>query len=344
MPTDTPIERRIHSLYAVSVPSELDRRIEMAIATVSIRRSGRRRPRMIAAFAAAVIFATAAAGPAFEWFQGWHGPFDRLWDISTPVDQTVTADGYRVTVHRAYADRLGVRLAMTVEDQDGRWSDLYVEEADVTDADGLAFEGWNWSGSRTPVDGSSETWSRFLLPPTALGDDLQLRVTVTSLAVRSPEPVPSDPDPESIWTTVGGQWTFDLEVPFTEGESAVAPAATATAGGVTIALEEIGVVPSGTVVRLAVEGLPEMPAGSADGRYPVTQVEHDGVRLTDDPLPPGLVGSDGGVTLELVPVIHNLAGHWKVTVHQFYSFDLASNVAGEIHGPWVLEFDVLETR
>ena len=47
--------------------------------------------------------------------------------------------------------------------------------------------------------------------------------------------------------------------PITEGQT-TSPVANASAGGVTIDLVELGVVPSGTVVRLAVEGLPEMPA------------------------------------------------------------------------------------
>jgi hypothetical protein len=339
VPTDTPFEQRIRTLYAVSVPTELDRRIDTAMTTVPIRRSGRIRPRMLAALAVAAILATAAAGPAFEWFEGWHGPFDRLWEISTPVDQTVTADGYRVTVHRAYADRLGVRLAMTVEDLDDRWSGLYVDAAAVTDADGRVLEGWNWSGTRTPDDGSSATWSRFLLPADARGDDLQLRVTVTSLAVRSPEPIPNDLDPERIWTSVGGAWTFDLDVPITRGQ-AISPAATATANGVTINLKELGTVPSGTVVRLAVDGLPELPADSAVGWYPVTSVEHDGERHTDDALPPGLVGPDGDVTLEVVPVVEDLAGHWRITILEFWS--TAREPFGESLGPWVLEFDVGE--
>ena len=342
MPTDTPFEQRIRSLYAVSVPTELDRRIETAMTTVPIRRSGRIRPRRLAALAFAAMFTIAAAGPAFEWFEGWHAPFDRLWEISTPVDQTVTADGYRVTVHRAYADRLGVRLAMTVEDLDDRWSEFYVDGAEVTDADGSVYDGWNWSGSRTPIDGSSATWSRFLLPADAHGEDLQLRVTVTSLAVRSPDPIPSDLDPERIWTTIGGAWTFELDVPFTQGEPAVSPAANASASGVTIALEELGVVPSGTVVRLAVEGLPELPADSAEGWYPVTSVEHDGERHTDDAVPPGLLGSDRDVTLEVVPVVEDLAGHWKITILEFWS--PTREPFGERLGPWVLEFDVPETR
>ena len=342
MPTDHPFEQRLASLYAVSVPAELDQRIVQAMRTVPIRRSGRTRPRLLAALAVAAIVATMAAVPAFQWFAGWHGPFDRLWEISTPVDQTVTAEGYRVTLHRAYADRLGVRLAMTVEDLEGRWSELSVEAAHVTDARGRVYEGWNWSGTRTPDDGSAEVWSRFLSPDDALGDDLQLRVTVTSLAVRLPEPIPREMDPERIWTTVGGAWNFELDVPFTHGQTN-SPAANASTNGVAIHLDELGVVPSATVVRLSVEDLPEMPGGNVYGWYPVTRIEHDGEPLTDDPLEPGVVGSDGMVTLEVSPVVDTLAGHWTITVLQFHYFDPTRNQFGEVEGPWVLEFDVAAT-
>lgn len=342
MPTDMPLEQRLHTLYAAPVPTELDRRISAAMTTVPLRRSGRIRRRMFVALAVAAIIATTTAGPAVEWFEGWYGPFDRLWEISTPVDQTVTADGYRVTVHRAHADRLGVRLALSVQDLEDRWSGLEVDGAEMTDADGRMYEAWNWSGSRTPVDGAVATWARFRLPDDVRGDDLQLRVTVTSLAVRSPEPIPNDVDPERIWTSVGGAWTFDLDVPITRGQ-AIAPEANASASGVTIDLEELGVVPSATVVRLAVEGLPEMPGGSVYGWYPVTSIEHDGEPLTDDPLEPGIVGSDGIVTLEASPVVEDLAGHWKITVLQFHYFDPTREQFGESQGPWVLEFDVPET-
>lgn len=342
MTTDTPFEQRLRTLYAVSVPTELDQRIVAVMTTVPIRRSGRTRPRVLVALAVAAIFAITAAGPAFEWFESWRAPFDRLWQISTPVDQTVTADGYRVTVHRAYADRLGVRLAMTVDDLDDRWSEFYVDAAEVTDADGRVYEGWNWSGSRTPVEGSSATWSRFLMPADAQGDDLQLRVTVTSLAVRSPDPIPSGLDPERIWTSVDGAWSFELDVPITQGQ-AISPAANASASGVTIDLKELAVVPSGTLVRLAVEGLPEMPDGSGSGWYPVTSIEHDGERLFDDPLEPGIVGSDGDVTLEVLPVVEDLAGHWRIEILQFHSFDPTRKQVDESQGPWVLEFDVAET-
>ncbi|MEW5990766.1 MAG: hypothetical protein AB1736_05385 [Chloroflexota bacterium] len=312
-----------------------------ALTSGRIRRSGRTRPRILLALAVAAILATVAAVPAVVWFEGWNRPFDHLWEISMPVDQTVTADGYRVTVHRAYADRLGVRLAITVDDLDDRWSEFYVEDAEVTDADGRVYEGWNGSGSRTPVEGSTATWARFLIPDDAPGDRLELRVTVTSLAVRLPEPIPEGLDPEQIWTSVGGAWSFELGVPITVGQ-AVSPAAEPAGGsGITIDLKELGVVPSGTVVRLAVEGLPDVP-GSLYGWLPSTTIEHDGAPLSGDPFEPG-IGSDGVVTIEALPDVEDPAGHWRITVNGFYAFDRTLGESREIQGRWVLEFDVAET-
>lgn len=343
MTTETPLEQRLHALYAVPIPAELDRRIDTAMTTVPTRRSGRLRPRMLAALAVAAILATTAAGPAFEWFEGWYQPFDRLWELSTPVDQTVTADGYRVTVHRAYADRLGVRLAMTAEDLEGRWSEFYVDGAEATDAQGRVYEGWNWSTTQPPIDASSATWARFVMPADPTGNDVQLRVTVTSLAVRAPEPLPPDMDLERVWTSVSGAWSFEVDVPITQGQSA-SPAATATADGVTISLIELGVVPSGNVVRLAIEGLPDVP--TLYGWLPSSTIEHDGKKLSDDPFEPGVVGSDGVITIEARPdeapfEVEELAGHWKITVDVFYGgFDPATEQGIYVEGPWVLEFAV----
>ncbi len=347
MTTDTPLEQRLHTLYAVPVPTELDRRISAVMTTVPIRRSGRTRPRVLVALAVAAIFATAAAGPAFEWFESWRAPFDRLWEISTPVEQTVTADGYRVMVHRAYADRLGVRLALSGQDLEGRWSGLEVDAAEMTDADGRVYEGWNWSGSRTRVDGAIATWARFRLPEDVRGDDLQLRVTVTSLRVRTPEPHAFDLDPNQIWSSIGGAWSFEFDMPRITQGHAISPAASASASGVTIKLEELGVVPSGTVVRLAVDGLPEVP-GTVYGWLPSTTIELDGQPLSDQPFEPGVIGSDGVVTIEAVPDVEDLevedpAGHWRITIYEFYAFDATLEQARYFKGPWVLEFDVAET-
>jgi len=338
--TDTPFEQRLRTLYAVSVPTVLDRLIGTAMTTVPVHRSRRTRPRVLAALAVAAILAAAAAGPALEWFGGREDPFEGLWEVSSPVDQSVTADGYRVRVHRAFADRLGVRLAMSVQDLDDRWSGLEIDGAALTDADGRIYEGWNWSRSRTPVEGAIATWARFLLPDDVRGRDLELRVTVTSLRVRSPDPIPLDLDPEQIFTSVGGAWSFEFDMPPITQGYAISPAATASSHGVTIKLEELGVVPSGTVVQLAVDGLPELAAGSTDGWRPVANIQHDGETLDEWELPPGVVGSDGVVTIEALPVVEDLAGHWRISIHGFWS--TGHGQFGESQGPWVLEFDVPE--
>ena len=263
------------------------------------------------------------------------------------MDQTVTADGYRVTVHRSYADRLGVRLAMTVEDLEDRWSGLEVDGAEMTDSDGRIYEGWNWPRSRTPVDGAIATWARFLLPDGVRADDQQLRVTITSLRVRSPDPIPIDLDPEEIWTSVRGAWSFEFDMPpIAQGQS-ISPVANASASGVTIDLEELGVVPSGTAVRLAIEGLPEVP-GSAYGWLPSSTIVHDGEPLSDQPFEPGVIGSEGVVTIEALPDVEDpkvegLVGHWRITVHTIYAFDSTLEQGHRVEGPWVLEFDVPET-
>jgi hypothetical protein len=342
--TDTPLEQRLQALYAVSVPTELDRRIAAAMTTVPTRRPGRIRPRTLAALAVGAILAAAAAGPAFEWIGAWGDPFDRVWEASSPVDQTVTADGYRVTVHRSYADRLGVRLAMTVEDLEDRWSGLEVDAAEMTDSDGRIYGAWNWSRTRTPVDGAIAQWARFLLPDDVRGDDQQLRVTITSLRVRAPDPIPFDLDPEQIWTSVGGAWSFEFDMPpITQGQT-ISPVASASAGGVTIELEELGVVPSGTAVRLAVEGLPEV-SGTLYGWLPDSTIVHDGEPLSDQPFEPGVIRSDGVVIIEALPDVEDpkvegVAGHWTITIHGFFAFDATTEQGHELRGLWVLEFDV----
>lgn len=343
MTTDAAVEQQLHALYAVSVPTDLDRRIVATIAADRSRPLASARRRSLAALAMAALLATVAAVPAVVWFEGWRAPFDHLWEISTPVDQTVTADGYRVTVHRAYADLLGVRLAISAEDLDSRWSEFSIEDAEVTDADGRVYEGWNWSGSRTPIDNSTATWSRFLLPEGAPADDLRLEVTVTSLLVRLPEPIPPNVDAEDIRPSVSGAWRFVLDVPVTPGQAMAPEVAPASGRGISIDVEELGLVPSGTVMRLAVSGLPEGTAGNGASWYPVGTVVHDGEQLGDDSLQPGIVGSDGTVTLELLPVVQDLAGHWKVEILGFHSFDPITQRLGYRDGPWTLEFDVAET-
>jgi hypothetical protein len=346
--TESALEQRLHDLYAVPVPASLDRRVDAALKS---RPSGQwnplRRRAVVSLVVAGILIAT-AAGPAVRWFDGWGKPFDRLWELATPVDQSVTQGGYRVTIHRAYADRLGVRLATTVEDLEDRWSQIAVDAAEVTDSQGNAYEAWNWSRSRTPFDSTAATWSRFVLPDGLRKGDLDLSVKVTSLAVRTPDPVTDLIDADTIWSSVDGAWTFDVKVPITSGR-AVQPEARASESGVTVVLQELGATPSGILARMAVDGLPAIPEGSDNGWYPSIDIDIDGLAFTDDTLPPGILRSDDEITVEIVPgdeiaaerPVDALAGHWKMTVRTFSSsFDPERKSISDRDGPWVLEFDV----
>ena len=244
MSTDLPLEQRLHAIYAVTIPAALDRRVATAIAAVPLRRPSLFGRRKVVVLAIAAVIATVAAGPVASWFAGWDPYHDRLWELATPVEQTVTDDDYRVTLHRAYADALGVRFAMSVVDLEDRWSQLRIDAADVSDAGGRAYTGWNWSWSDAPPNAGDAAWSRFILPSDA-PEDLRLRVTVTTIAVRSPEPLELPLDPERIWTSVAGEWTFDVDVPVTAGGRTIEPAVSASQGGVTVTWEELELVPSG---------------------------------------------------------------------------------------------------
>lgn len=342
MTTDHTLEQQIHALYAVAVPAALDRQISTAVVAMPATRLGIRRPRALGALAVAAVLVAAAAGPALDLFESWSRPFDHLWSAATPVDASVTVDGYEVTAHRAYADRLGVRVALTVKDLEKRWTGLEVEHAAAVDAEGRAFPAWNWSGSRTPIDDTVATWARFALPADFTGEVGSLRVTVTSLYVRTSEPV-IDLDPKEIWTSVGGAWTLNVEVPpITEGRS-VAPVASVSAEGVSVSMDELAVVPSGTVVRLAIEGLPVSTEGQDLGWLPDISIERNGRKFDgDQPFEPGVLTGDGIITVEAVPDVEDLTGHWQVIIHSFYSFDNETEQGHHVDGPWILEFDVPE--
>ncbi|MEX2184496.1 MAG: hypothetical protein WEC14_08610, partial [Chloroflexota bacterium] len=102
MTNDKTLEQRIHTLYAVTVPSELDRRVSVILMSAPSSRHVVRRPRALAALVIAAVLVAAAAGPALTMFENWSRPFDNLWAAATPVDVSVTADGYEITAYRAY--------------------------------------------------------------------------------------------------------------------------------------------------------------------------------------------------------------------------------------------------
>lgn len=140
---------RLQRHFAVEMPpriaDDVDRRVQAAIASTATRSTrardgGRRgwpRRRIVAILSVAAILA--AASPAIRFFEGWGEEFDRVFALSTPIDQSATDDGYRVTVVRAYADSFGVRLAITAEDLEDRgFAELAVGNPTVTDDEGCA--------------------------------------------------------------------------------------------------------------------------------------------------------------------------------------------------------------
>ena len=347
MSTDLAFERRLHDLYAVAVPTALDRRIATLVASVPARRPSRARARRIAVFAIAAVLATVAAGPVASWFAGWDPYYDRMWELGTPVDQTATVDDYQVTVHRTYADALGVRVAVAAVDLQDRWSEFAIESAAMTDSEGRVYEPWNWSLTKAPADASVATWSRFMAPRDAPTRDLQLRLTVTALAVRAPAPLIPDLDAHDIWTTVAGDWTFDVAVPVVHAGRVIEPVASVTVDGITVTMREIGLMPSGPFARIVVQGLPE-PAAGADRTVWNTNfmIEHDGQGYTDHVFDGGAVAGGKELLVEIVrgddfdPYIEDISGHWTVTIPQFNAFDPATERVEEVIGPWVLDFDV----
>lgn len=269
MPTDSRpmledgMPGRLGRHFAVEMPSrvaqDVDRRIQAAIAIAAKRAAGpRNRPgprrRTVAILAAAVLLA--AAAPAIKFFENWGEDFDRVFELSTPIDQSVVDHGYRVTVVRAYADPLYLRLAATAEDLEDRgWSEIGIGGPAITDDEGLPFDmsvGYYGQPSRT----TSEGWLQFLVPPeAAVPGSRHLTVTFDRLMVRRAGPAPTLPngeiDPDRARTTVAGKWSFDFDLKFLAGH-ATKPDVSATVGEVTVTLSELTVTPAVTTGRMTV--------------------------------------------------------------------------------------------
>jgi hypothetical protein len=334
----------------------LDRRVNAAISTALTRPTGARQVgqrnwpsrRIVAAVAIAAIVAGAAA-PVIKFFDGWGQEFDRVFALSTPIDQSAIDDGYRLTVVRAYADVSSLRLAIVAEDlQDRGWAEIVVGDPTVTDDDGRAFA--MWSGQyNAPTRTSSEGWLRFSVPSEAAEPATRhLKVVIDRLGVR-PDPAPTLPngaiDLDNVWTSVAGSWLFDFDLEFLPGHTAK-PNVSATVGGVVVTWEELTVTPAGTVGRLSFAGLRQVEWGWD----PYFRVERNGRKINLEMLAPGSVqalepGSvQDSLLFEAVPGFEDLSGRWTITIDQFHRNipNPDSEITTEeeaIVGPWVLTFE-----
>lgn len=342
------------ALYAADVPADVvaavDRRMESAISGAVMRRASRPEPgrwhlpgrRRATAFVMVAVLASLAATPAIrQFFDGWGQEFDRVFAVSTPIDQSVIDDGYRVTLVRAYADPFSVRLAIVAEDLEDRgWAELVVGDPTITDEDGRVYAMARGRFSHHTPE-SSEGWLKFSVPTDATEPGVRhLTVSVDGLGVR-PEPAPtladSAVDFDNIWTSVAGRWSFDFDLEFLGGLT-VTPNVAATVGEVTVTLDELTVTPGATVGRLTFSGLPEVESGWD----PAVRLEHDGNEI---PLESNSPSNMRQFVFEASAGFGDLSGTWTITIDDFHR-PLPDPNTGEvsryetIDGPWVLTIEV----
>jgi hypothetical protein len=341
------LQRQLAVDLPAHVSGDMDRRVNAAISIalaqpVNARLLGQRRPsRRVVAGLAVAVFIAAAAAPVIKFFDGWGKEFDRVFALSTQIDQSAIHEGYRLTVVRAYADASSLRLAIVAEDlQDRGWAEIVVGNPTVTDDDGRAFA--MWSGQyNAPTRTSSEGWLRFNVPSGAADPAMHhLTVAIDRLNVR-PAPAPTLPngevDPDNVWTSVPGSWSFEFDVTFL-AEHTATPNVSTTVGAVTGTWDELSVTPAATVGRLRFAGLRTVESGWD----PYFRVERDGRTINLEMLAPGSV--QNSLLFEGVPGFDDLSGTWTITIDEFHRDipDPDSDVTTEeesIVGPWVLTFE-----
>lgn len=361
MTLDARLERDLLTVFAVELSSDGDEALSarfersMAVAQAgtpsrltAIRRRRTRR-RAIAALAVAAALVGAGASPAVrEAFDSWFGgDFASVWDLATPIDQSVTDGGYRVTLVRAYADPAGLYLALTAEDLEGRdVEELAVGGAVVTDDQGNEYPGYISFGDGSGDGQYAEGLARFQVPPEAAAPGVHhLTAIVPSLGVRANDPPDATPGfpYETLWSSVEGTWRFDFDLEFRDQLDAQ-PGVTASANGVDVVWTDLAVTPSAIEISLEVTGLE--PTEKDWGWSFGGRIQHDGHDLEwfseqgildHGPRPQTIV-------FEMQEGREDLSGTWMITIDEFQTdvLDPDSDVTTEqliVEGPWVLTFE-----
>lgn len=361
MTSDPILDRRLRSAYALDpstvVLRQLDDRyaaaLEQVLSEAPIRRRtappARARRRVIAALAvAAVLVGVAASPPVRNAFDSWFGgDFASVWEVSTVIDQSVVDKGYRVTLVRAYGDPVGLYLALTMEDLEGRdLAEAHAGMPTVKDDRGVAYPA---SLGQSDVAGSSsyaEGLWRFDVPPeAAVAGVRHLTVEVTGISVRRHDPPDATPGfaYENLWTETAGSWTFDFDLDF-QGLLHARPDVTASHAGVDVVWTDLVVTPAATIITLEVTGLE--PTEKDWGWNQGGRIERDGRRLewffSQGTLDSG--PDTQTIVYEMEQGREDLSGNWQITIDEFRTDvpDRDSNVTTEtkiITGPWVLTFE-----
>jgi hypothetical protein len=263
------------------------------------------------------------------------------------IDQSVVDEGYRVTLARAYADPVGLYLAMTAEDLEGRdVSELVVGMPTVVDAQGREFPPFIGGGGGADSDTYDEGLHRYRVPVESNRAGVhRLTAHLAGVGVRDHDPPDVTPGfpYETLWRTVPGSWTFEFDLEF-HGQLFAHPDVTASHAGIDVTWTDLVVTPAAIVITLQVTGLdPTEPdwGWSHGGR-----IEHDGRRLDSFSLD-GILDEGPGpqrMIFEMAEGRADLSGTWTITIDTFETDipDPDSDVTTEkriIEGPWVLTFE-----
>ena len=361
MTTDSTLDRQLAGAFAFEPPPAVLRTLdERFVATVgrvraetptrlaTARRRRTRRRAMTTLAVAAVLVGTAASPPVREAFDSWFGgDFSSVWDVATPIDQSVTDQGYRVTLVRAYADPAGLYLAMTMEDLEGRDVDeAHAAMPTVVDDQGVAYPPSMGGSDGDATNAYSEGFWRYHVPTEAAVPGMRhLTAEVPGISVRAHEPPDAtDGFPfETLWTQIPGSWTFDFDLEFERMLSA-RPGVTASHAGIDVTWTGLEITPSATTITLEVTGLE--PTEKDWGWDQGGRIERDGRRLEWFSATGILDSGPAAQTIvyEMEQGREDLSGTWTITIDEFRTDvpDPDSNVTTEskiVTGPWVLTFE-----
>jgi hypothetical protein len=213
--TGSDLEAALGRSFSFPVPvrsrNVSDRRVEVAIASETARRTSRVRGRgfpmsarrLLVGVAAGLLLAgtVAAGGTLFSRLIGGAPLLEDVWDRATEIGQSTTDAGYTIVLERAAADPERVWVAVSVTAASGTGADL--GRMRVTDANGVVMDGGTGAGA-ADVRGVSATLFGFRVPD-GITPHGPFTLEVTSVMTAAGE--------------TPGHWTFTFDVPLTSAAS-----------------------------------------------------------------------------------------------------------------------------
>ncbi len=240
-----------------------------------------------------------------------------------PLNLSRTADGYTITVTRAYADANRVIVAYSIHPADGKpLGQLRPFTTTVTTAQGVVLVD-HGGGSRDADGGFLDTYDAG--PITGNPSDVTLHLTVpppTTLLEMSGTPAPV--------TSATSPFTFTFTVPFIAGRVTNLHEVQ-TAGGTTVTLERVVVSPTETRTYLSGLGGTDLYADLSVDGWDSAHDSGTGVQGIIWQTPDGLIACD------FPQPLLDKQGEWTLTIKAGPATADGRKVTG---GPWVFHFRV----